>query len=242
MHRGGWLVCATVLAGCQRFLELQQVTAPADGGNVVAQKFEHEDTSDTSEMFELDIPAANRTVLLVNIGLSSDNTPGIDTRPVIASVSYAGTPMTKFDSIVGVPVQPDTRSELWELTAPPAGINTLDIELASPGSSLHMGALVFAEVDQTTPVRTSQPSSGMGNVGTAMITSMPGDTVVAFIGAGNAITSINGADTIYVDNGTEGYSLDNSAAASTAGSASVMVNWSLEADDNWQAILASLAP
>jgi len=239
------LVSAIAIAGCQRFLEFQNVhvdlTDASTGGppQLLVQKTGHTGSGALMQTLTLSIPPADRTVLLVDVGLSGD----ANFAPVIETISFAGLPLTFIDRAMGVPTQPTTVSELWQMVAPPAGNNEMvQITLSSPGLSFHAGAFVFEAVDQTAPVRSSVPGSGRGSAATGTIASMPGDTVLGVVGAGSAITLTDGAQELYKDNVSSAYTLDNSSASTAPGADSVTISWTLAQLDNWQTMLVSLRP
>lgn len=58
-------------------------------------------------------------ILLVSVGMNIRNA----TATAVASVTYGGSPLTKLNAVTDS--QPDTRTEVWYLLAPPTGANNV---------------------------------------------------------------------------------------------------------------------
>jgi hypothetical protein len=146
--------------------------------------------------------------------------------------------------IVGVAGHPATRTEQWQLIAPPVGAADVVVTLASPGWSFHASAMVFGNVDQTTPMRDRQEDYGMANSSSVTVASHEADLVESCVGHGGGISTATGdATTVFVDNASMSTSLDNAACSTSPGANDVVtMSWAMLDSDHFQEIAASLQP
>ena len=221
-------VAAEVDAAPSRPPPMYVTSSVAHGGNV------------SSLMFPVVVPDVADRFLIVSVGLSGD--PG--TVPVVGAVTYGGVPLALLASVIGVPTQANTRSEQWQLVAPPLGNHDVVVTLLQPGLTIHASAMLFSGVNQTTPVRAAAKGSGQASSTLVTVASADGDLVESVVGHGGGITSAGENQvTVFVDNTSANYSLDNAGGSVAAGAAPyVTMTWTMPVVDEWQQIAASLQP
>jgi hypothetical protein len=192
--------------------------------------------------FSLTVPPGDDRYLLVAAGIGSHS--GDTTVPSVTGISSGGAPLTRVGFVVGTPVATNaTRSEQWQLIAPPVGTGEIAITLSGAGIDVHGGALAFTGVDPAMPVRASIVGSGEGADASLSVPSAPGDLVVSTVGHGNAIVATGaGQRPVYIQNVTTSTSLDNSAASTASGGPTVAMSWTFVDVDVWQMIVSSLRP
>ena len=192
--------------------------------------------------YSLVIPPGAGRFLLVSVQLGSNCTAAV---PAVTGVTYGGLALTQITTIVGTPCgMTTTRSDQWQLVAPPEGAHSVVVTLAGAASTVHSGALAFTGIDQTTPVRASAIARGDGTQSSVAVASQPGDLVVSTVGQGGGITAPGaGQAERFKRNASGDNTLDNSAA-STATAAGLMttMTWAFTVTDEWQTISSALAP
>jgi hypothetical protein len=200
----------------------------------------HASGSVTSCTFTLVVPNGTNLFLLVSVEMSASSTLS----PTTASVTWGGTQLGLLDSVVGTPDGAASRTEQWRIVAPAVGSATVDVELANPAVTLRCNAMVFAGVNQTTPVRAVAHGSGGDTMSSVMVASATGDLVVSTTGQGGSVAGpVAPATPVFIDNSSGCCSLDNAAASTAAGDpAGVTMGWTYGSLDNWQTIATSLEP
>jgi hypothetical protein len=162
----------------------------------------------------------------------------------ISSISYDGVALAPVKTLLGTACQSgSTRMEQWGVVAPQAGQHEVVVQLDRAAQyTVHSGALVFKNVNQTTPVRSTAALGGVGTQSSLDVASMPNDLVVNTVGHGGGIAST--AQTIrYVQNVNSGNSLNNSAASTAVATAAITsMSWTFVDNDEWQTISATLRP
>jgi len=208
---------------------------------LVASEHAHISTA-TTLSFSATVPPGDDRYLLVAVGIGSHSAD--TTVPSVTGISYGGAPLTRVAFVTGTPVAANvTRSEQWQLIAPPVGAADIEITLSGAGIVLHGGALAFTGVDPAMPVRASSVGSGEGSDASLSVTSAPGDLVVSTVGHGNAIVATGtGQSPVYIQNVSTSTSLDNSAASTASGAPTVAMTWTFIDVDVWQMIATSLRP
>lgn len=204
--------------------------AHANGANVASLRY------------SLTVPPGSGRFLVVSVQLGSNCTALV---PDVTSVTFANLAMARTTTITGTPCgMTTTRSDQWQLVAPPTGTNDVDIVLAGPAQTVHSGALAFVGIDQTTPVRASAIARGSGLASTVTVNSAPGDLVVNTIGQGDRIVAPGQGQTLrFLNNSSGADTLDNSAASTAvATGASTTMTWTFGTADEWQTISLSLQP
>ncbi len=196
----------------------------------------------TSVRYSLTVPPGSGRFLIVTVQLGS---MCAGTVPDVTSVAYDGVPLARITSITGTPCgMTTTRSDQWQLIAPAVGAHDVAVVLAGSALTVHSGALAFAGIDQTTPVRATAIARGAGTASTVTVNTAPGDLVVDTVGQGSKILAPGAGQTQrFLDNISGSDTLDN-AAASTAiatGPTATMI-WTFAASDEWQTIATSLQP
>lgn len=192
--------------------------------------------------YALAIPPGTGRFLLVSVQLGSNCTAAV---PEVLAVKYGGVALSRITSIVGTPCgMTTTRSEQWQLVAPPTGMATVEIVLASAGNTIHSGALAFTGIDQMTPVRATAIGRGDGMQSSVAVASEPGDLVVNTVGQGAGINAPGTGQTQRFKRNTSGdNTLDNSAASTApATGPSTAMSWTFTEVDEWQSISTSLQP
>jgi len=192
--------------------------------------------------YTLTIPPGSGRFLVVTVQLGS---PCAGTVPEVTSVTYGNLALTRITTITGTPCGMNTtRSDQWQLVAPPLGTNDVDVVLGGPALTVHSAALAFVGIDQMTPVRATAIARGNGTASTVSVNSAPGDLVVNTVGEGGKIGAPGTGQTLrFLDNNSGGDTLDNSAASTqTAAGTSTTMTWTFTDQDEWQTISSSLQP
>jgi hypothetical protein len=192
--------------------------------------------------YALAVPPGTRRFLLVSVQLGSNCTAAV---PAVLGVSYGGLALTRITTILGTPCgMTTTRSDQWQLVAPPVDTSDVVVTLAGAGNTIHSGALAFAGIDQTTPVRATAIARGAGTQSAVDVTSQPGDLVVNTVGQGRGIDAPGAGQTErFKRNASGGNTLDNSAASTaTATGTTTTMTWVFAGTDEWQSISAVLQP
>jgi hypothetical protein len=104
--------------------------------------------------------------------------------------------------------------------------------------------MVFANINQTQPVRTTAKGSGLASMSSVAIASAPGDLVECVVAhGGNGINGPGvGQTLVFLDNNSGGNTLDNAAGSMAPGAAMVTMTWTMASNDDWQQLEASLQP
>jgi len=207
----------------------------------VAQAYAR-DADASSLHYSLVVPPGTNRFLLVTVQLGSSCT---GTVPGVTSVAYGGVSLARITTITGTPCgMTTTRSEQWQLIAPPTGAHDVDVVLAGSALTIHSGALAFVGIDQTTPVRASAIARGAGSSSSVTVSSVPGDLVVNTVGQGTKILAPGaGQAPRFVDNTSTTNTLDNAAASTApATDATTAMTWTFGDTDEWQTISSALQP
>jgi hypothetical protein len=192
--------------------------------------------------YSLAIPPGAGRFLLVSVQLGSDCTAAV---PAVTGVTYSGLALTRIATIIGTPCgMTTTRSDQWQLIAPPDGAHDVVVTLAGNANTVHSGALAFTGIDQATPVRASAIARGDSTQSSVGVVSQPGDLVVNTVGQGGGIVAPGAGQTErFKRNASGDNTLDNSAAstAAAAGTTTTMT-WTFTVTDEWQTISLVLKP
>jgi hypothetical protein len=192
--------------------------------------------------YELVIPPGAGRFLLVSVQLGSNCSAAV---PDVVGVAYGGQALTRIASIVGTPCgMTTTRSDQWQLVAPPVGAHDVVVTLAGAGNTIHSGALAFVGIDQASPVRATATARGAGTQSAVVVTSQPGDLVVNTVGQGGNIGAAGpGQSERFKRNQSDGNTLDNSAASTApAADTTTTMTWTFTDGDQWQSISSALQP
>lgn len=106
----------------------------------------------------------------------------------VTALTYAGQALT----FVGTSVDPTNtaRVEIWRLIAPASGTNTVSVTFSGL-SSVVVGAISFANVNQTTPIAASQFATGNATLtASASVASATDQVVLAAIASDDAANSV----------------------------------------------------
>src|SRR5262249_10131288 len=112
----------------------------------------------------LQIPTgATNLYLIVVVEIPSD-CMGTSTTAQITSITYDGVALAPIKTLLGTACsQAATRMEQWGLVAPHEGQHEVAVQLDQAAQyTVHSGALVFKNVNQTTPVRATAALGGAG--------------------------------------------------------------------------------
>jgi len=238
------LALVIVLTGCDQLLGLTQLR-PVDAGRAARFVAAYTGTNLDATQSEIDIPIgidAPADYCIVSIGLAAENTT-----PSIASVSYGNMAMTPIGGVQDIPGFPEagpTSSLQYGLASPSFNAGDLVILLASPGNSIHVSAMFFTGVNQTSPVRDFETSTGHAIGSTVTVNSEIGDLVESVTGQGNFVDGTAGVPPIvFVDNTASDTTLDNAAGLVVSGmSPTTIVAWSYRDVDYFETMAASLEP
>jgi hypothetical protein len=192
--------------------------------------------------YALAIPPGDGRFLLVSVQLGSNCTADV---PNVVAVTYGGVALTRITAILGTPCgMTTTRSEQWQLVAPPTGAHDVAVTLATAGLTIHSGALAFTGIDPMTPVRATAIARGNGAQSAVTVTSQPGDLVVNTVGQGAGIDATGAGQTErFKRNASGSDTLDNSAASTAvADGSTTTMTWTFKIADEWQSISSALQP
>jgi hypothetical protein len=191
--------------------------------------------------YALEIPAGERRLLLVSVQLP---TSCGDTAPAVTGVTYGGVALGRVTSISGTPCGGNTRSEAWQLVAPPVGAHDVQVSLAAENPSVLSTALAFTGVDPSMPVREVATQSGTGTSASVSVASQVNDLVVSWVGHGGGISMPGaGQDLRFLVNVDSSNTLNNTATSTAVGQApSTPMSWTFVDADEWQSIVVALRP
>jgi hypothetical protein len=192
----------------------------------------------------LQIPGGDTNLyLIVVVSIPSDCQP-MSVTAQIKAITYDGVALAPIKALLGTDCTPgSTRMEQWGVVAPHLGQHEVVVQLDQTAQyTVHSGALVFKNVNQTTPVRATAALGGTGMLSALDVASVPNDLVVNTVGHGGGIASTS--QTIrYVQNVNSSNSLNNSAAStSTATAATTTMSWTFVDKDEWQTMSTTLRP
>jgi hypothetical protein len=99
----------------------------------------------------------------------------------------------------------------------------------------------LAGVDLAQPIADTQVATGANDANASVfVASAPGELVLSFAGQGSQVGT-NDAQTLYVQNVDNNFTLNNSGAAVAPGRApSAGIRWDFPDPDQWQIITASV--
>lgn len=110
----------------------------------------------------------------MSVGLNIGDATG----STVASVTYAGIPLTKLTAVTDG--GPTIRTEVWYLLAPPTGANQVMVTATgiTPGTGVEtlVGATTFSNAEAAPP--TSAVNAGTGSPATVSIAAASTDTIV----------------------------------------------------------------
>jgi hypothetical protein len=238
-----WIVGLAMLSGCDYVWRLDHLGPGTTGMPQLTLALGTTGTTETSLALALQPPDGDNRFLLVAVAMSAD--PAHLT-PTVGTIKYGGVALTALDAINVVPDSPGTRTELWQLVAPPTGSNSVAATLVSPAITVHVDAYMFVNVNQTMPVRTTVHGSGRATSASLAVPSADGDLVVSMVGQGTTIDSVATPQAaVLLENVESGHTLNNTAGSVGPGaSPATTVAWTFQPpnDDNWQLIVAALEP
>jgi fibronectin type 3 domain-containing protein len=176
--------------------------------------------------------------------LSWSHTVGSGSNPVLVvgvvggctpSVTYAGVSMTHAGQVFNNNQSPET-TDLFVLTAPATGKNTVQVSYSGCTSDVEAGSISFTGVNQSTPLAHVTTNYGSGSSAAVTVTSASGDMVVDVVGTGSAITS-SSQTLLWLKNQNGNTGHGNGAQSMAAGASSVTMGYSVTAD--WWGIIGA---
>ena len=112
-------------------------------------------TPATSASWSHTTGSANYRLLVVAVNVHA----ATGTPTTVTSVTYGGVPLTQVSTALYSATDPQVRTYIFRLVNPASGTNTIAVTFAA--STLYAcGATTYANVDQTTPIQTSQTATG----------------------------------------------------------------------------------
>ena len=162
---------------------------------------------------------------------------------LVSSVTFGGsaTGWSQIITEIGPGAATD-RSSLWGKAAPAAITSSVVVAFGGTASEGGINALVAYNVNQSTPLGTA--SSAQGRTGTASTTVVAavGDLVYDAVYHGGANASgLVGANQTQLANVTLGQANSTLYASREAGSATVVMSWTLTADSNQEWVQTAVA-
>jgi hypothetical protein len=240
-----WIVGLAMLSGCDYVWRLDHLADAGTGTGMpqLTLALGTTGTTETSLALALQPPDGENRLLLVAVAMSAD---AMHLTPTVGTITYGGVALTARDVINTVPDSPGTRTELWQLVAPPTGTNSVAATLVSPAIAVHVDAYTFINVNQTMPVRATVHGSGRATSASLAVPCADGDLVVSVVGQGTTIDSVASPQAaVLLENVESGHTLNNTAGSVGPGAnQATTVAWTFQPpnDDNWQLIVAALQP
>ncbi len=158
------------------------------------------------------------------------------------AVTYNGVSLTSLNT---GHVEFAVRTELWRLTGPASGANTIAVTWDNGTDDVHRisHGISYTGVDQTTPNRTVQSGTGTDGAPTLTYTnSQAGDTVVAHMGDDNGWYDVSSGTQRAKNQVGDFPNVYGSIAEKTNGT-SVTISWSkVWGSDYWRIISVGLVP
>jgi len=150
------------------------------------------------------------------------------------SVSYGGTTLTRVAHVNNNNTTPGS-TDLFELTNPRSGTNTVQVSYTGCTSDVEAGSISFTGVNQTTPLAHVSTNFGSGTSPQVTITSATGDMVVDVIGNGSTISS-SSQSLRWIKNQNGNTAAGNGAQSTALGASSVTMRYTVLSD--WWGIIA----
>jgi hypothetical protein len=154
----------------------------------------------------------------------------------VTGATYNGVAMSLVDTQDGAFTT--VRAEIWKLSNPASGANTLQVTLGS-GTTWAVGALCFNGAEQTTASLTGTVAKGQ--TGSVDVSSASGEIVIDLLSYGFAAPTVGAGQTAQM--GPVEYATDKGIAVSSeAGAATVTMSWNGLNTDHAAQIGVSVKP
>lgn len=219
-----WLCAMLIVVAGTHYAQAQSITIdPASAVEAAASSVTMNHT----------VGSGSNRFLIVSVAIERDTDR-------VTAITYAGQALT----FVGTSVDPSNtaRVEVWRLIAPATGTNTVSVTFNS-SASVVIGAISFANVDQTNPIAASQFASGTGaSDATVSVASATGQIVLSAIAANddvNGVTPFAGQ--------TSRWNVVNAAdvigaGSTTPGSTTTTMRYTLQSPQQWTMGAFSIRP
>jgi len=109
--------------------------------------------------------AGNNRLLLVAVGVHANT----GTPTTVSNVTYDGVLLTQVTTALYSATDPQVRTYVFQLVNPASGTKTITVNFAAATYSV-AGATTYANVDQTTPIQTSNTATGSGTAPSVSVT------------------------------------------------------------------------
>lgn len=193
--------------------------------------------SGTSMSFSHTVSGDNR-VLLVALAYRAATNPTAEA----TSVTYNGDALTQLDRSQNT----DRSTELWYLTAPDVGSNTVSITMSADPEAMVGTAVSYTGVNQVDPVGTAAGNTGSSTSPSVTVTTSGDETVVGV----HSYYPNGGANSLSVDSpGTETWdvtspdnNIGSSGAEQDASTTSTTINWTATQSFTWASSAVPLNP
>ena len=187
----------------------------------------------TSSFSHTTTTAANR-LLLVSVQLNLN----VDSTVMAATVTYGGNPLTR----LAVASDPETRTEVWYLVAPPTGSNTVAMTSTSTQSArVIISAITYSNAFQGAP--NAFTNTGQSTTASVTALTLADDTVVDFVSSPENVTlTPNGAQTqgYNISTGSNNQNLQGASSRRNASTPSTNMSWGVSPSKRWTMIAVSL--
>lgn len=183
----------------------------------------------------LDCGSAADRLLAVGVSIAS----GTINAP--SGITYNAVALTSRGGLTG---QTFYRSEIWTLTNPAAGSNTVTITTPGVNQRIFGGAACYSGVDPTTPVGTLVSATGSSTAPSVVVTSATNDLVIDNLTSHNNSSpppSVVAGQTLRYQTIDSG-STDGISGSTKAGAASVTMSWTLSVSGQWTIVALPLKP
>lgn len=215
---------------------------PVSGSSPVHVANNHGNNSNASTLnLPLRVPPGESQFLLAAVHLSGNcNEPPPDVLSVTVTGNVA---MMLLRGAAGTPCGVGARVEHYGLVAPPTGDIDIVFQLAGTARSFHVFAVALDNVNQQTPTRVPETSTGVGVSSLVEVESSPNELVIDTISQGNFITEPGALqDPLFTRNQSSTTTGDNSGASARKGNTTVAMTWSFGAIDEWLTMATSIKP
>ncbi len=152
----------------------------------------------------------------------------------VTNVSYGGTNLDHLTTIIHSGGKP--RIEVWYLTAPETGSNTILVSLAEGADKCAIGAISYTGVNQTNPIQGTTTTQGYSTSPSVTISTETGDLVqdaMASISDGSPSVGLGQTQRYNMEMGGPGVSSHYGTASTKEWATSVTMNWSLTESKEW---------
>lgn len=189
---------------------------------------------------------ANR-LLIVGLSFERGNVSGVG----VTSTSGGGPPQALTQIIGSGSVGGNPRAELWYLVNPGTGLNTIQVLWSGSTSRAFGGAASFTGVDQTTPIGVSGGTTGKSTDPSVSITTVTNNAWVigtlAWDSEGATATMVPATNRVSMWNNRTGSTAGHVGGAGSrlgpvAAPGNVTMNWTLNTNNKWAMVAASLRP